>query len=156
MEKIVSVAGFMLTQAIDNLDRKKSIAPMFIGYKKDSKEIKKQINDLSLEQSIPKVVSMLEDNQENVENAAILFPAELEEDGKRESVIMLMAQSYANNEYIMVSLPYKFINGKLSVASFELLDYSPFLLEELPNLEKSFINGLLSYGDAIEIWGKEE
>jgi len=154
MEKIVSVAGFMLTKAIDNLDRQKMLAPTFVGYKSGCKEIKKSLSSLSLEQSIPKIVSIYEENQENVEYASIVFPAELESKGSRESVIMLMAQEYKTEEYIIISLPYEIKEGKVKVKEYELIDYSPFLLEKLPNLEKSFVNGLLSYGDASEIWSK--
>ncbi len=154
MKKIVSVAGLMLTQAIDKLDKEKFLTPMFVGYKDGSKEIKKRINDISLEQSIPKVVSIYEENSEDVEYASIIFPAEFEENGKRISVIIVMAQSYKTNEYITISLPYSIKNGKICAKEYELLDYSPFLLESLPELEKSFVDGLLSYGDAKEIWGR--
>ena len=154
MEKIVSVAGFMLTQAVDKLDANKHLTPTFIGYKKDFKEIKKYIKDLSLEQSIPKVISMFENNQEEVECACILFPAEIEEMGKRESIIIVMTQDYTTNDYLTISLPYSLENGKIRVCEYELLDYSPFLLEKLPDLEKSFVNGLLSYGDASKIWSR--
>jgi len=155
MDKIVSVAGFMLTKAIDNLDRNNTLTPMYVGYKEGCQEIKKRINDLSLEQSIPKVVSMYEENFEDVEYAAIMFPAELEEDNRRFSAIIVMAQSYFTNDYIIISLPYNIKDGKLEISEFQLEDYSPFLLERLPELEKSFIDGLLSYGDAKEIWKKE-
>ncbi len=152
MDKIVSVAGFMLTSAIDKLGTNKKLTPMYIGYKKDYKEIKKQLSGLSLEHSIPKVISMFEDNSEDAVCACIIFPAEFDNNGVRESVIMVMAQEYINNEYITISLPYNFKDGKIKVSEFELIDYSPFLLEKLPQLEKSFVHGLLSYGDATEIW----
>ena len=154
MEKIVSVAGFMLTSAIDKLSSNRTLTPMYIGYKKNYKEIKKQLSGLSLEQSIPKVVNMFDENSEDAVCAAILFPAEFENNGKRESIIMVMAQEYINSEYITISLPYTYKDGKIKVSEYELVDYSPFLLERLPDLEKSFVNGLLSYGDASKIWSK--
>jgi hypothetical protein len=155
MEKIVSAAGFMLTQAIDTINRTNTLVPMFVGFKKGCIEVKKRSKCISLEQSIPKMISIYENNKEDVEYASIAFPAEVEEAGVRESVIMLMAQKYRSDEYIIVSLPYKMHNGKAKVKEYELLDYSPFLLEKLPNLEKIFVEGLLSYGDASEIWDKE-
>jgi len=155
MEKIVSVAGFMLTSAIDKLGNNKTLTPMYIGYKKNYEEIRKHMNGISLEQSIPKVVNMFDENTEDVICAAILFPAEFDNDGERESVIMVMAQDYNKKEYLTISLPYILKNGRIKVSEFELIDYSPFLLEKLPELEKSFIGGLLSYGDATEIWCKK-
>jgi hypothetical protein len=113
------------------------------------------MNGISLEQSIPKVVNMFDENSEDAICAAIVFPAEFDNDGERESVIMVMAQEYDKKEYLTISLPYTLKNGKIKVSEFELIDYSPFLLEKLPELEKSFIHGLLSYGDATEIWCKK-
>lgn len=154
MEKIVSVAGFMLTSAIDKLSLNKCLTPMFIGYKKDLKEIKKTIKGLSLEESIPKAISIFENNTEDVECGAIIFPAEIDAGGKRESIIMVMVQKYKCSEYITISLPYSIKDGKIEVKEYELIDYSPFLIEKLPELEKSFVNGLLSYQDAKEIWNR--
>ncbi len=152
MKKIVSQAGFLLTEAIDKLENAKSLSPIFLGYKEGSKEIRKTINGLSLEQSIPKAVSIYEENRENVDYAALIFPAELNYDDERKSVIMVMAQNYQTQDYIIVSLPYSKKSDKIEVLEFELMDYSPFLIEQLPELEKSFVDGLLSYGDSKEIW----
>ena len=156
MEKIVSIAGFMLTKAIDNLDLNKFLAPMYIGYNNAKKEIKKELKGLPLEESIPKVISMFEENRQNVDSSAILFPAEVGniDISDRESIIIVMAQDYIANEYITISLPYTFNNNKIKVSKYELIDFSPFIIDKLPRLEKSFVDGLLSYGDANLIWNR--
>ena len=155
MKKIVSVSGFMLTYALEVLDKTKILQPIYIGYSKEGKEFKIVPKGISLEQTIPKVIELFESNSENAASATIIYPAELEnEDGTRESVIITMIKKYESNDYIMISQPYKFVDSKLEVSEFELLDYSPFLLERLPELETSFAEGALSYDDAEHIWSQ--
>ncbi len=155
MKEIVSVSGFLLSYALDILEEHKIVKPTFIGYTKDNREIKEIPKGLSLEETIPKVLDLYENNKMELSKATICFPAELEnESGVRESVVIIMVQNYETKEYLTISHPYKFSDSKLILSEFELLDYSPFLLEELPKLEKCFIQGALSCSDAEHIWSE--
>jgi len=155
MKKIVSIAGFMLTYVLDILDKQKRLDPIFIGLDQEDKEFKKIFNGISLEQTIPKAVSMFERNSQNAKAGIVIYPAEMEDtDNKRYSVIILMIKNYENNDYIMLSQPYSFEDSKLKVEKFELLDYSPFILESLKELEEFFINGALNYDNAEYIWSQ--
>jgi len=155
MEKIVSIAGYMLTQALDSINRTKILNPFLIALKENNEEFKFIPKGLSLEQTIPKTVDMFEENEQNAKSAAIVYPAELENiDGSRDSVIIAMAQDYINQEYIIISQPYKFTNNCLKVSKFELLEYSPFIVEKLDKLEECFAKGALSYDDAKHIWSE--
>ena len=75
MKKIVSVSGFMLTYALDVLDKTKILKPKYIGYTKEGKEFEITPKGISLEHTIPKVIGLFEENSENAASATIIYPA---------------------------------------------------------------------------------
>jgi len=153
MEEIIYDAGFLLTMALDNLDKNKFTHPIYGAIKEDGAKIFKEIKEVSLELSIPKAVSMFEKNQQNAKQGVLIYPAELEdEDKKRVQVIIVYIQNYTNNEYMILSQPYSFKNGKISPTNYELLDYYDFLEDRLEELEEIFVSGAFGYDNFEYIW----
>jgi len=155
MNEIVTVAGYMLTQAIDTIERKGFLNPFFSGFDKDDKLVTFTCTDISLELSIPKIIRKFESNEKNLKCAAIAYPAEIEDAyGNRESVIIVMVQNYTTDEYLMIFQPYERKDGKLEVYKYELLNFSPKLVDKLDEMEECFIQGALKYDDANHIWSE--
>jgi len=157
MNKIVTIAGYMLTQALDTLERRGFFNPFYSGFIDDNSKIKTfTCKDLALELSIPKIIKKFETNSENVRCAAIAYPAETEDCyNNRESVIIVHVKNYVTEEFLLISQPYR-KDKNLEIFEYELFDYSPQLIEKLPEIERSFIQGALKYDDlGHSIWSKK-
>jgi len=153
MNEIMYEAGFLLSYTLDKLDNYKFVNPIYAVILEDGSKEFKEIKELSLEYSIPKAVSMYEENSINAKSATIIFPAELLDDNSnRYSVLIINIQKYNSLDYITIALPYSFVNGFLQFTNYELLDYFELLEDDLTNLEKSFIQGAYSYDNAENIW----
>lgn len=153
MEDIIYEAGFLLTYALDKLDKNRILNPIYGAIKKDGSKILKEIKDISLENSIPKAMHLFENPTDDIASAVILFPAELEDErGNRYSVIVVMIMDYISSFYITISQPYSFEDGKISLRNYELLDYHEFLTTKLPKLEEEFMQGAFNYDEAEYLW----
>ncbi len=152
MEDIIYEAGFLLTYALDKLNRSKIINPIYGAIKRDNSRFLKEIKDISLENSIPKAINMFESPKDDIKSAAVLFPAELEDENGRYSVIIVMIMDYDTNYYITIAQPYYFEDGQISLRNYELLDYHEFLAEKLPKLEEEFMQGAFNYDEAEYLW----
>ena len=153
MEEIVYDAGFLLTMVLDNLDRNKFIHPSYGVIKQDGSKDYKEIKEISLEISIPKVVSMFEKNVYDAKQGVMLYPAEIEdEQGKRVQVVIVSIQDYTSNDYMLISQPYSFENGKIVTTNYELLDYYDLLEDRLEELEDKFVNGAFACDNYEYIW----
>ncbi len=153
MNKIIYEAGFLLTYALDKLDNQKFVNPMYGAILPDESKVLKEIKDLSLETSIPKAVSLMENNEVGAESSTIIYPAELEDDyGKRYSVLIVQIEKHNSLDFMTIAQPYSFINGSIEIRNYELLDFFELLEDDLPLLEKRFIEGAYNYDDAENIW----
>ncbi len=153
MVNIIFDAGYLLTHALDKLEREGSLNPIYGAIKKDGEKIVKVIKEDSLEVSIPQVISMLEENSQNAESAVAIYPAELENEfGERYSAIIVYAQKYETNEYIIIAQEYQLENGKVIPKENELLDFHDFMSTKLDILEEQFTKGVTSHHKAFSIW----
>ncbi len=149
MNKIVQIAGFMLTQALDTIDTRGFLNPFFSGFKDSQSKVESfKCKDILLELAIPKLIRKFETNSENFRCAAIAYPADVEDDyGQRESAVIVQVKNYATGEFLIIAQPYK-KDKKLEVYEYELFDFSPKLVNKLPEIEKNFIQGAYNYGDS--------
>jgi len=153
MLKTIHDAGYLLTHSLDILSIKHTLNPIYGCINQDGSKLVKEIQELSLEQSIPKALDIFEKNVENAQSAVLIYPAELEDDlGKRYSTFIVMAQKYDSNEYIILSQPYQLDDSKLCIKKYELLDYYDFLEDDLEELEREFVNGAFEHDNAQFIW----
>ena len=153
MDKIVYEAGFLLTYALDKLDKQRVMNPIYGAILPDDSKTLKEIRDISLELSIPKVISLMEDNKELAKSSAIVYPAELENSsGNRYSVLIIQIEKHNSLDFMTIAQPYSFKNGSIELTNYELLDYFELLEDRLEELEKEFIQGAYNYDDAEYIW----
>ncbi len=153
MNKIIYEAGFLLTYALDKLDNQKFVNPMYGAILPDESKVLKEIKDLSLETSIPKAISLMENNKVKAESSTVIYPAELEDDyGDRYSVLIVQIEKHNSLDFMTIAQPYSFKNGSIEISNYELLDFFELLEDDLPALEKRFIEGAYNYDDAQNIW----
>ncbi len=153
MDKIVYEAGFLLTYALDKLDKQKFVNPIYGAILPDDSKILKEVKEISLELSIPKVISLMENNNEEAESSAIVYPAELmSSNGDRYSVLIIQIEKHNSLDFMTIAQPYSFKNGSIELTNYELLDYFELLEDRLEELEKEFIQGAYNYDDAEYIW----
>ena len=153
MDKIVYEAGFLLTYALDKLDKFKFVNPIYGAILNDgSKEIK-EIKEISLEFSIPKAISLVEDNRESAQSSVVIYPAELENIcGDRYSVLIVQIEKHNSLEFMTIAQPYSFKDGSIELTNYELLDYFELLEDDLKELEEEFIQGAYNYDNPEYIW----
>lgn len=107
MEKIIYEAGFLLTYALDKLSKTKVLHPIYGAIKEDGTKVLKEIKDISLENSIPKVINLFTLPEDYISCATAIFPAELEDENKkRYSVVVVMAMNYETRNFIRIAQPY--------------------------------------------------
>ncbi len=153
MKKIIYEAGFLLTYALDKLDNQKFVNPIYGAILPDGSKILKEIKDLSLETSIPKVISLMENNDAGAESSTVIYPAELEDsNANRYSVLIIHIERHDSLDFMTIAQPYSFKYGSIEIKNYELLDYFELLEDDLPDLEKCFVEGAYNYDDAENIW----
>lgn len=153
MKKIVYEAGFLLTYALDKLDKLKFVNPIYGAIKPDNSKILKEIKEISLELSIPKAISLMENNTENAESSVVIYPAELEDsNSNRYNVLIIHIEKHNSLNFMTIAQPYNFKDGAIELTNYELLDYFELLEDELKELEEEFIQGAYNYDNAENIW----
>jgi len=152
MQTIIHDAGYLVSHALDILDRNRVVNPIFGYIREDGSKNIKEIREISLEISIPKAVDMLENNVESASSAVLIYPAELsDETNNRVPVLIVTIQNYVTNEYMIISQPYKF-DSEITIERYELLDYYDFLEDDLEELERQFIEGAFDHDRAEYLW----
>ena len=153
MNKIVYEAGFLLTYALDKLDKFKFVNPIYgVILQNGSKELK-EIKEATLELSIPKAISLMENNEINAKSSVIVYPAELENSsGVRYSVLIVQIEKHNSLEFMTIAQPYIFKDDSIELTNYELLDYFELLEDDLKELEEEFIQGAYNYDDVGYIW----
>ena len=153
MNKIVYEAGFLLTYALDKLDKLKFVNPIYGAILKDGSKEFKEIKEISLEQSIPKAISLMEKNEIDAEYSTVIYPAELEDsNSNRYTVLIIHIEQHNSLNFMTIAQPYKFENGSIVLTNYELLDYFELLEDDLQELEEEFIQGAYNYDEAETIW----
>lgn len=145
MKNIVIEAGSLLCYAIETLNLERVLHPFFTSIFKNGEEKFEQFKDLSYESSIPKAIEAFHSNYNDADGGVVVYPAELEEKGKRLPVIILMIKDYNKNRHLTVAQHYTLKDGHYSPTLYELLDFSLFLADELRDLEQSFLTGAETY-----------
>lgn len=153
MKKIIYEAGFLLTYGLDKLNNQKFVNPIYGAILPDNSKMLKEFKDLSLETSIPKVISAMENNDAGADSSTVIYPAELEDsNGERYSVLIVQIEKHNSLDFMTIAQPYSFKDGSLEITNYELLDYFELLEDDLPELEKYFIEGAYNYDEAENIW----
>jgi len=153
MDKIVYEAGFLLTYALDKLDKFKFVNPIYGAILNNGSKELKELKELSLEKSIPKAISLMENNAYDAQSSAVIYPAELEDSsGSRYSVLIIHIEEHNSLNFMTIAQPYCFKNGSIEVTNYELLDYFELLEDNLKELEEKFVQGAYNYDDAERIW----
>ena len=153
MDKIVYEAGFLLTYALDKLDKFKFVNPIYGAILNDGSKELKEIREISLELSIPKAIALMENNKDNAKSSVVIYPAELEDsNSNRYSVLIVQIEKHGSLDFMTIAQPYCFKNGSIELTNYELLDYFELLEDDLKELEEEFIQGAYNYDDAQNIW----
>ena len=153
MNKIVYEAGFLLTYALDKLDKFKFVNPIYGTILTDGSKELKEIKEISLELSIPRAISLIEENTNNANSSVIIYPAELEDSNSdRYSVLIIQIEKHNSLEFMTIAQPYSFKDGSIELTNYELLDYFELLEDDLEELEEVFIQGAYYYDEAESIW----
>ena len=143
MEIIIKEVAILVSSVLDKLRNSQIFNPIYFAILDDENKITEEIKDISLENSIDKVLDKLNFNEIDAAKAAVIFPAELEDDNKkRYSVILVVISDYEESEYLTFALSYKQKNGFMEVSNFEILDYSPLLESDLKHLQEEFLINL--------------
>ncbi len=145
MKNIVIEAGSLLCYAIETLNYERVLHPFVASTFKNAEQRFEQFKDLSYESSIPKSIEAFHSNCNGADGGVVVYPAELEEKGKRLPVIILMIKDYNKNRHLTIAQHYTLKDGLYSPTLYELLDFSLFLPEELRDLENSFLTGTETY-----------
>ena len=153
MKDIIYEVGFLITYALEKLDKSQIFNPIYFAIKEDNIKIKEEIKDISLENSVNKVLDLLSFNEIEAKCASAIFPAELEDENKqRYSVIVAMVSNYLDGEYLTLAQPYKLENNELKILKYETLDYCPTIENRLSELEQYFLAGIKSYDSTLSFW----
>lgn len=145
MQHIITEAGFLLSHAIDILNTQRSLHPFLTSIYSNGEQKVEHFKGLSYETSIPKAVESFYANEHNADATIAIYPAEIEEKGKRESVIIVMVKDHNKNRHLTIAQHYEQKDGVYIPTLYELIDFSLFLADELRELENSFLLGAQSF-----------
>lgn len=143
-KSIATEAGFLLSYALETLNLKKVLHPFYTTIFNGEKRIQ-EFKDLSYEKSIPKTIDAFHANSSDADAGIAIYPAEIEQEGKRTALIVIMVKEYNSDWYLTIGQHYEKREDMHIPTLYELLDFSFFLSEELRELESSFLQGIEAY-----------
>lgn len=149
MENIVSQAGFLMSYALDTLRNEQILHPFYESIFMDCKKSIREFREGSFEQSIPKAIDAYRENILGAKYGIVVYPAEIEKQGKRAPLIVAMLKDYENQKHITIAQYYTKKGQKPEATQYEVLDASDFLADRLPALEKYYLQGALSYSAKV-------
>jgi hypothetical protein len=151
MKELIYEAGYLITYLLCELDKIKEIDPILCKFDFKNNKTTKEFRGI-IDDSIPKILEAYEDSEKDSAKAIAIFPAEIVEDGKRFSSLILMAKNFITEQKLVVFFPYEFNNDKVYVSSYEVIESINLDVEELKNLNLYFLKGALSFQNGIYIW----
>ncbi len=138
MKKLLYETGYLMTYMLYELDQTHQVNPMLYRVDFNDKAITKEIRGNSLEDSIPKAIKALEMCEEDSKEAFLIFPADIKEsEDTRYSSLVAIVVDYDYERSLTISQPYKFINGKLYLGSYDVMESTHLSKDELRELNWS-------------------
>jgi len=152
MQKIVAEAGYLLGLGFERLNTHKVLHPFLTLFYPEEKQKQESFKELSYEISIPKVINRFLNNNTQAEAGIAIYPAEIEENGIRKPLLIVMLKEYKSNRYLTIGQHYEIKEGFFIPTLYELLDFSPSLSDSLRELESAFCNGAKNFSTTQEIY----
>ena len=141
MDKIMTETGYLLSYGLEKLNNRKVLQPFLVSIYPNGEQKRESFHCLSYEVSIPKIINHLHANNYDAECGIAIYPAEIEEHGKRKPVVIAMLEVYSQHYNLTIAQHYEKRNGIIIPTLYELLDFSASLIHSLRDLEKAFLNG---------------
>ncbi len=153
MKIITKEAGYLLSYSFSELEKNKQAYPIFFQITKDGKKKTKEFFNFSLEESIDKVISLVEAIDDSVIGGGAIFPVETKESKKDKLSPALMSIITTADAQFHLLQRYKFDkNGKLILEPYKAIYKEGLLSKEVEKLEKYYYQGIMEYKDGRDIW----
>jgi nitrogen regulatory protein PII-like uncharacterized protein len=154
MEVVLKEAGYLLSYVFSELEKNKNVYPLFCQINIDGVKKTKEFHDFSLEESIKKVINLVEEiDEEALLGACSIFPVETrDKKGEKLSTAIMSIIRY-HEAQVHILQKYSFDkSGKLILQPYRVIYADGIEEERLKELEHYYLQGIMQYKDGKNIW----
>jgi len=154
MRVVIKEAGYLISYSFSELEKNKETYPIFCNITKDGLKRTKEFHNFSLEESIKKVLDLMDDFDEDSSLGAFaIFPVETRERKSESLHTAIMTLIRVDSEVeIQILQRYHFKDELLYLEPYRVIYAEGIEEEELKKLEKYYLKGIMDYQEGKEIW----